>query len=561
MADVDRKVQIHLSATDETRLAVEQAKRGLKGYGDESSRIASQMRSQWQTIKGNWLALTGVITAAIIGLKKAWDFAEFAAKFEEQKEAVGALARQWGVGADEMLHAIQAQARGLVSLSEAADLAAKSFAMGFSPSQIFELTRAAERFADVFGGDVVDATEAFGQAIATQQTRSLKQLGIIIDTEQVLNDYAASLGVARDRLTETGERQAMFEAVMRKTEAVIARLGPATDSTMDRMDRMSKQWDDFKLKVGNAITHLGFGLLAVGDLISAQWNFWLSVLFNGLNSADEFLARFGLTSGMHFKDSIERAETAMSAAIASMKQNWADAWAEAPVVQERALDQIVANQNRAMGELVKATPPAAAIPKPEGDIEMSRQEEEDWLNDRYQMNQDAVEKERILYNGQTEEEFRRWEEKKQVASDALGDMANVFLTFANIQGKHQGVAFALFKAFAIAQAVIDTQVAAMRALAIYGPTPVGFALAAVAVAVGLARVASILATQPRGSTAVSSSAAPRSSGVNQPASQQPQQPSGPSIVNITVLGTVVTTDGLARQLVPALQKAMGDGVR
>ena len=560
MADVDRKVQIHLSATDETRLAVEQAKRGLKGYGDESSRIASQMRGQWQTIKGNWLALTGAVTASIIALRKAWDFAEFAAKFEEQKEAVGALAAQWGVGADEMLASIQKAARGLISLSEATDLAARAFSLGFSPDQITDMTSAAERFADVWGGDVVDATESLAQAIATQQTRSLKQIGIVIDTEKVMKDFAATLGVSRDRLTEAGERAAMYAEVMKKVKAQVEALGPATDSNMDKMDRMSKQWDDIKLAVGGALIHVGHYLLTVADAFLVQWYFLKMSFLKGLNEIDEFMARFGLTTGMHFKENIATAEASMQASWASMKQNWADLW----TANEKKAEVVLTNVKDVQEALFKPAVPVAAIPLPMPDAteqEQALSEIEQWAAAKYDIVLRWTEKEKLLYNGMTEAEFQSWEEKKQIASNALGDMANVFLTFANIQGKHQGVAFALFKAFAIAQAVIDTQVAAMRALAIYGPTPVGFALAAVAVAVGLARVASILATQPRGSTAVSSSAAPRSSGVNQPASQQPQQPSGPSIVNITVLGTVVTTDGLARQLVPALQKAMGDGVR
>jgi hypothetical protein len=560
MADVDRKVQIHLSATDETRLAVEQAKRGLKGYGDESSRIASQMRGQWQTIKGNWLALTGAVTASIIALRKAWDFAEFAAKFEEQKEAVGALAAQWGVGADEMLASIQKAARGLISLSEATDLAARAFSLGFSPDQITDMTSAAERFADVWGGDVVDATESLAQAIATQQTRSLKQIGIVIDTEKVMKDFAATLGVSRDRLTEAGERAAMYAEVMKKVKAQVEALGPATDSNMDKMDRMSKQWDDIKLAVGGALIHVGHYLLTVADAFLVQWYFLKMSFLKGLNEIDEFMARFGLTTGMHFKENIATAEASMQASWASMKQNWADLW----TANEKKAEVVLTNVKDVQEALFKPAVPVAAIPLPMPDAteqEQALSEIEQWAAAKYDIVLRWTEKEKLLYNGMTEAEFQNWEEKKQIQSSALGDMASVFQTFANIQGEHQGAAFALFKAFAVAQAVIDTQVAAMRALAIYGPTPQGFILAAVAVAVGLARVAAILSTQPRGSTAVVSSVGPGSSGVNQPSSQQPQQSSGPTIVNVTVLGSMVSQDGLARSLVAPLQKAMADGVR
>jgi hypothetical protein len=567
VADVTvRTLKIKLDADGTLVVSgVESAKRKLGELGRESQTLSQRMQGHWQSFKQQWIGVAAGVTAAIVALRQAWDMAEFAAKFEEQKEAVGNLAREWGVGADEMIRAIQEQARGLVSLADAADIAAKAFAHGFSPAQIFELTRVAERFSDVWGGDVAESVDKLSQAIATGQTRMLKQVGIVMDTEAVIRSYAESLGVARDRLTEAGERQAIFEETMRQAEQTIARLGPATDSAADRMDRMKAQWEDIKLSVGQFLLRVGSGLLALGDMIAVQWNFWLNIIFKGLREVDEALAIFGITSGQHFQDNVAETEKAMNESIAAMKQNWADMWAEAPKVQERALAEIVANQKAAGEALVKAIPPEARIPTRAEDIEISKEQWAEWEAEKYRMEQEGVKREKILYNGQTEEEFRQWEERVQIVSGALGSMANMFQTFANIQGAHQGAAFALFKAFAIAQAVIDTHAAYMRALATL-PPPFSYIAAAAAIAAGIARVAAIASTQPNtGSTAVASSVGTGTAGVTPPADQTTGGSSGPTIINFHFSGARVVDrramDEFARDFAPSLARARQDGAR
>ena len=70
-----------------------------------------------------------------------------------------------------------------------------------------------------------------------------------------------------------------------------------------------------------------------------------------------------------------------------------------------------------------------------------------------------------------------------------GDFASAFKEFAK-NNKSLGV---LAKGFAIAQAIINTYTAATKALAIYGPTPLGYAAMAAAIATGFAQVANIKA--------------------------------------------------------------------
>ena len=97
---------------------------------------------------------------------------------------------------------------------------------------------------------------------------------------------------------------------------------------------------------------------------------------------------------------------------------------------------------------------------------------------------------------QTEKEY-----KLQIASQTFGNLASIAESFYKASGSKSAAAFAIYKAFAIAQATIDTYssaVAAYRSMAaipVVGPA-LGVVAAAAAIAAGIANVASIAKSSP-----------------------------------------------------------------
>jgi hypothetical protein len=85
----------------------------------------------------------------------------------------------------------------------------------------------------------------------------------------------------------------------------------------------------------------------------------------------------------------------------------------------------------------------------------------------------------------------------QAAADAAGNFATFFNTFA--QGNE--AMFAIGKAFSISQAIINTYVAATKAMATL-PPPLGQIAAAGVIAAGLAMVATIIAQKPAAKAAM-----------------------------------------------------------
>lgn len=104
-------------------------------------------------------------------------------------------------------------------------------------------------------------------------------------------------------------------------------------------------------------------------------------------------------------------------------------------------------------------------------------------------NEITVEEHRRLSLKAAEDIGLGWQAMGGQLASFSGSMSQLAGTFAK-DNKAMGIAS---KAFGIAQAVINTQIAATKALSFYGPTPLGFAAVAAAVAQGVASVASISA--------------------------------------------------------------------
>jgi len=159
-----------------------------------------------------------------------------------------------------------------------------------------------------------------------------------------------------------------------------------------------------------------------------------------------------------------------------------------------------------------------------------------------------------------------------MASAGFGMMAGLAKSFYALSGQQSKTAFEAYKAFAIAQAVVDTYRAATSAYAAMAgifPAPLwGVVAAAAAIAAGLANVKAIKDQQPGGTGAATAPSAGSAGGFSY------TQPTAPvwdetkaktaetktPMINVHIYGDVVDHDQFARTLLPSLTKAMEDRV-
>lgn len=148
-----------------------------------------------------------------------------------------------------------------------------------------------------------------------------------------------------------------------------------------------------------------------------------------------------------------------------------------------------------------------------------------------------------------------WEQYGAAAMKANAGAASSVLGLASGLTGALAQMFQDNKAFAVANAVVSTAEAVMRALATYGPTPWGFAAAGVAAATGAAQIAAIMSAQKGTSSAPKApGGAGAGSAAASPAAQRSTQ------INVTLGGAGRYSRDEVRDLIEQIADGINDGV-
>lgn len=285
---------------------------------DDASRIFSAVeknsKSAFDSLKKNWLAVTAAVAGAMIVLNKAWNLAEMAAQFEEQKTALNALASQYNTTASQIIDSVQKASKGLISMTDAVSVSAKALMMGLNPTQLTEFMRVVEATTNVTGAKVADAFEQITQAAATGRERTLKQMGIMVDLNGAYKDYAQKIGKTVDELSELEKQQAGVNAILAQGESIVKKLGDSADSTADKMERLSVTVQDLQLKMGTILIRVALGAVGAfqwlsASLLTVSAGFWK--LVEGLTWVTD---KLGITKGALHGVAAEAASTAWNLA-------------------------------------------------------------------------------------------------------------------------------------------------------------------------------------------------------------------------------------------------------
>lgn len=174
--------------------------------------------------------------------KKAFDFAnqvgEFA-KIGEAATAAGkrfeAVAQQAGLFPEKLLSGLEHVNAGMADMSDVLRVASGSLIeLGANGGRITEIFDLATKASKVYGGTALQQFDLISNAIASGNTRSLKNIGIQLDMNKVTDDYARSLGVTSDFLNAQQKQQALLNAALEqgkdKFKTVNESLTPIADS-------------------------------------------------------------------------------------------------------------------------------------------------------------------------------------------------------------------------------------------------------------------------------------------------------------------------------------------
>ncbi len=181
--------------------------------GDSLSSAFSGLGSS-MIIANQAMELFGKLARAAEG---AMNFAKSGEEIEAISVRFGMLADQAGLVPKKLTAGIESAIDGTVQLDDAMKAAQKSIIeLGTNGERIPAIFELARKSVQLFGGDVNERFQQISQAIATGATRSLRDMGLIIDSTKAYEKYANHVGITADKLSEAQKQQAIMNEVLDK---------------------------------------------------------------------------------------------------------------------------------------------------------------------------------------------------------------------------------------------------------------------------------------------------------------------------------------------------------
>jgi len=168
------------------------------------------------------------------------------------------LADSAGIATDDLLRGILKSNDGIIEQTELLSRSSKLIvAFGTEARRIPEILELSRKVAVSFGMDAGEAFERLSGAIQSGNAKGLKQLGIIVDTEKAVREYAAANGIASNALSDVGRAQAIMNAALDSGAKKFQSIALESDTVANSYSRFGNSVSDSTEKIGQAIVRTG----------------------------------------------------------------------------------------------------------------------------------------------------------------------------------------------------------------------------------------------------------------------------------------------------------------
>lgn len=182
-----------------------------------------------------------IITVAVAALKVSFDAAFETEKIEKANALFDTMAKNVGIVSDKLRDDLVKSVDGLATASDTIQAANQAMlSLGQNAEKLPQIMDLARTLTQKFGGDMIERFDQLTHAIASGSSRMLKANGIFIDTNKALKDFAKSLGVSVDALTEAGKQQAILNATLDYGNQRL-------QGTKNTSDTLSESWTRLKV--------------------------------------------------------------------------------------------------------------------------------------------------------------------------------------------------------------------------------------------------------------------------------------------------------------------------
>lgn len=197
-------------------------------------------------------------------------------KIQKIETRFKALATQVGIASESFNVDMKKALNGFVDDTDALAFASEAFVkLGNSAKALPQVIEASRKSYQVFGGDVLTNAGKIINAAETGSARTLRDIGLYINLDNVLKKYAKSLGTVPALLTDTQKEQARLNAILAEADTrfagVQAKAGSISAYTQLKVSLKDLQDEFAKIansSLGKTFQGLAEGAKKVVDTIS-----------------------------------------------------------------------------------------------------------------------------------------------------------------------------------------------------------------------------------------------------------------------------------------------------
>jgi hypothetical protein len=234
------KVEIIISALDETKAAFGQLTGSLKKMESDNQSIVSSIRS-------NWLGLTAAVYGAYATLNKALDFMELGAKAQQAEESFQRVTEAYRIDMEKFLQDMKRAANGTIDESDIMQEAIAGFTQNLKPDEIVRLMEVARIEARRTGDDVGQVFAALLQAVENNMPRGLRRFGLV--TKEEMGNFEKAVAGGHTEVN-------LLDIILARGTLHMAAFGAYTEDNKEKIQRLKVAVQELKEEIGKFFTRL-----------------------------------------------------------------------------------------------------------------------------------------------------------------------------------------------------------------------------------------------------------------------------------------------------------------
>ena len=344
--------------TDGLGTAADKYQKKQKGVGQAGLSSAKSFSKMTTGITGGLVPAYATLAANVFALSAAFNFFKRAADVQILEKSQIRYATSTGLGLQSITQGLRDASNGMLGFREAAEAAAIGVAKGFSPKQLEDLARGAQRAAAALGRGFEDAFDRLIRGASKAEPELLDELGITLRLKTATESYAKSLGVQADALTATQRSQAVLLETQRQLDELFG-TGPAETNPFivlaKTFEDLTRSGTDALMPMINGLVGIinksgmaalaVFGALGLSILKTMLPTNMLGNAIDGAMAKSQRATEEAIGAQMAYSLEVENSEKALKALAESQSQKTASAAMDAGAGKSKLVGKLAKGES------------------------------------------------------------------------------------------------------------------------------------------------------------------------------------------------------------------------